>query len=163
MPAMKVPDSVRIRRADHTDPSIAGAIHAVQIDAYAQEAALLGATHFPPLSRTVDDIRTSRETFFAAYRRDQMVGAISIQADPTRQRQQICSLVVAPECQRQGIARQLLAELLRLHAADIVTVHTGVRNAPALALYGQFDFVAGRRWHVGPDHLELVELQRTPR
>lgn len=155
--------SIRIRRADHTDPSVAREIHAVQVAAYAQEATLLGVARLPPLTRTVDDLRALDETFRAAYSGDQMVGAISVQADPAERRQHICSLVVAPGFQRQGIARALLAEIQRLHAADVITVHTGAKNTPALALYAQFGFVEGRRWQVGPQCLELVELQRTPR
>lgn len=155
--------SIRIRRADHADPSIAAAIHTVQVAAYAQEATLLGVAHLPPLTRTVDDLRALDEVFLAAYSGEQLVGAISVHAEAADRRQHICSLVVAPGFQRQGIGRKLLAEALRLHPADILTVHTGALNTPALALYAQFGFVMGRRWHAGPERLELVELRRTPR
>jgi hypothetical protein len=53
---------------DHTSPAIASQIHRVQMLACAQEARLLGAVDFPPLRRTVEDIRTCDEEFFAATR-----------------------------------------------------------------------------------------------
>lgn len=59
-------NAVRVCRVDHTTPSVAREIHSVQIDAYTQEAELLGTANFPPLSRTVDDIRTSPEVFLGA-------------------------------------------------------------------------------------------------
>ena len=46
---------------------MAARIHAVQIAAYQQEAALLGVSDFPPLARTVEDIMGSRELFFRAF------------------------------------------------------------------------------------------------
>ena len=46
---------------------MAARIHAVQIAAYQQEAALLGVSDFPPLARTVEDIMGSRDLFFRAF------------------------------------------------------------------------------------------------
>jgi ribosomal protein S18 acetylase RimI-like enzyme len=154
--------AVRVRRVDHTTPSVAREIHSVQIDAYTQEAELLGTANFPPLSCTVDDIRTSQEEFFVAYHGEDLAGSISVQPEREYSGTNISSLVVAPPYQRRGIARQLMAEVLRLYAADILTVQTAAKNDPALTLYAQLGFVEYRRWRVGPESLELVKLRRFP-
>jgi len=41
----------------------------------------------------------------------------------------------------------------------IFSVSTGVKNAPALALYKEFGFVAYRYGTIGPEALELVKLR----
>jgi ribosomal protein S18 acetylase RimI-like enzyme len=155
-------NAVRVRRVDHTTPSVAREIHSVQKDAYTQEAELLGTANFPPLRCTVDDIRNSAEEFFVAYDGENLVGSISVQPEQEYPGRNISSLVVAPQYQRRGIARQLMAEVLRLCAADVLTVQTAARNEPALTLYARLGFVECRRWRVGPESLELVKLRRFP-
>ena len=49
--------------------------------AYAQEAQLLGAVDFPPLKRTVEEVRSSTEEFLAAFIGDAMVGVVSVWPD----------------------------------------------------------------------------------
>ena len=44
------------------------------------------------------------------------------------------SLVVAPQLQRRGIGRALMAAVLDAHESKGLTVQTGAKNAPALAL-----------------------------
>jgi hypothetical protein len=65
----------------HTDAAIAAQIHSVQMAAYAQEAALLGVTNFPPLERMVDDICQSSESFLGAFEGQTLVGAMSTKPD----------------------------------------------------------------------------------
>ena len=118
--------TVLVCRVDHASESIARDIHAVQMSAYAQEAKLLGVIDFPPLSCTVDDIRTSHEEFLVAYCGDQLVGSISVQsARGQKVSKSICWLVVAPAFQRRGIAKQLLAKVLHVYGAYAITVQTG--------------------------------------
>lgn len=150
----------RIEPVDHSVLAIARQLHAVQMSAYAQEAQLLGATYFPPLERTVDDVRTSREEFVAAFLEDEIVGAVSVWPDPEGLGVNIASLVVAPQYHRRGIGRQLLAAVLARLGDGVVTVQTGARNEPALALYAQAGFVELRRWMVGREPLEVVKLYR---
>ncbi len=154
--------TVRVCRVNHTLPSIAAEIHSVQTRAYTQEAALLGAVNFPPLRRTVDDVRTSLEEFLVAYHGDLTVGVIGFQSEPACQAINISSLVVAPPYQRQGIARRLVAEVLRMYSDLGLTVQTGARNHPALALYAQLGFTHFRQWRAASDDVELVELRRAP-
>jgi GNAT superfamily N-acetyltransferase len=153
---------VHVVRVDHASESIARDIHAAQMSAYAQEAKLLGVIDFHPLRRTVEDIRTSYEEFIAAYCGEQLVGAISVQSALGQVCKSICSLVVSPEHQRHGIARQLLATVLRSYGHEPLAVQTGAKNRPALSLYTQFGFLEYQRWLVGQEPLELVELRRPP-
>ena len=151
---------LRLEQVNHSSLDTARQIQRVQMLAYAQEAKLLGAIDFPPLRRTVEDIRACREEFFAAMMGGELVGAISVWPDPEGMGMNIASLVVAPAFQRRGVARQLLAEVLRRYGAGSLTVQTGARNEPALSLYTQSGFVELRRWFVGPERLELVKLHR---
>ena len=155
-------NTVLVLRVDHASESIARDIHTVQMSAYAQEAKLLRAIDFPPLRCTVDDIRTSYEEFWAAYYGEQLVGSISVQSARGQVSKSICSLVVAPAFQRRGIAKQLMAKILHLYGGHGLTVQTGATNVPALNLYTQFGFLEYRRWPVGHEPLELVELRYLP-
>lgn len=150
----------RIEVVDHRMPATARQLHTVQMLAYAQEARLLGALYFPPLERTVEDLRTSPEEFLAAFVGDEIVGAVSVWPDEEGMGTNIASLVVAPEFQRRGIGRSLMAAVLAVHAGGELTVQTGAKNSPALALYAQMGFVELRRWLVGREPLELVKLRR---
>lgn len=153
---------MRIELVDHSVAGIAKQIHAVQMAAYAQEAELLGAIYFPPLERTVEEVRTSAETFLAAFVDAEMVGAVSISPDQEGRGMNIASLVVAPQFQRRGIGAALTGGILAEHGSGEVTVQTGAKNLPALALYSQAGFVELRRWLVGREPLELVKLRRPP-
>jgi ribosomal protein S18 acetylase RimI-like enzyme len=151
-----------IELVDHRAPAIARQLHAVQMSAYAQEARLLGAVYFPPLECTVEDLQNSDEEFLAAFVGGEIVGATSTRPDEEGMGTNISSLVVAPQFQRRGIARGLLAAVLAAHGGEL-TVQTGARNWPALALYAQVGFVELRRWLFGPEPLELIKLRRLER
>ena len=69
-----------IQVIEHRERATARAIHAVQMVAYAQEAALLGVTYFPPLEETPEDIMAADATFLGAQVGDALAGALSIEA-----------------------------------------------------------------------------------
>ena len=150
----------RIERVDHSQLSVARQLHAVQMIAYAQEAKLLGAIYFPPLERTVDEVRATGESFLAAFIGNELVGAVSVWPDPEGIGMNIASLVVCPQFQRQGIGTTLVASVLAEHGNGEVTVQTGSKNLPALSVYARAGFVEFRRWFVGREPLELVKLRR---
>jgi len=151
-----------LAKADQRSQVIAEQIHRVQMLAYTQEARLLGAIDFPPLRRTVEDIRTCDEEFFVAMVGEELVGAISVWPDPDGTGMNVASLVVAPSFQRRGIGRRLMTEVVQRYGDGALTVQTGARNEPALKLYSQLGFAEIRRWLVGREPLELVKLLRTP-
>jgi len=141
---------------------IAQQLHAVQMIAYAQEAKLLGAIYFPPLERTVDEVRATDDVFLAALLSEELVGAVSVWPDPEGMGMNISSLVVTPQFQRRGIGAALMASVLATHGNGAITVQTGAKNLPALSLYARAGFTELRRWFVGREPLELVKLLRTP-
>jgi ribosomal protein S18 acetylase RimI-like enzyme len=143
---------------DHRVLANAQRLHGLQMAAYAQEAALLGARYFPPLQHTVEDIQSGCETYWAALEHSTLIGALGLEQDSGVLH--IASLVVSPASQRQGVARALMLALLEQHGAQTITVQTGARNLPALALYAQFGFIETQRWLIGSEPLELIELQR---
>ena len=129
-----------IRLVDQHDPEMAARLHAVQMAAYAQEARLIGARHFPPLEQTVHDVQVSAEQYFAAFDDETLVGAVSIGRDEELEAQNIVSLVVSPARQREGIASSLMETLLENYGTGQITVQTAAKNLPALALYAKIWF-----------------------
>jgi ribosomal protein S18 acetylase RimI-like enzyme len=147
-----------IHRVNHQIDSVAVQIHCIQMASYAQEARLLGVSHFAPLMRTANDIKQGAETFIAEFSGNQMVGVIGV--EPENESICIASTVVLPDFQRRGIAKRLLASVMHDQGGKRLTVQTAAKNIPAIALYLQAGFVQTRRWFVGPESLELVELVR---
>ena len=152
----------RIEPLQHRDAATAGRLHAVLMPAYEQEAALLGLRHCPPLARNSDDVQRSSDMYFGALRGDELLGAISIGPDDEPGQLCITMLVVHPAHQRQGAARALLAEVLRLGQTQVFAVATGAANTPALALYREFGFVAYRHGVMGGASVPIVKLRRKP-
>lgn len=148
-----------ITTIDNTDDKIAEDIKAVQYASYLQEARLLGAIWFPPLEKTVADIQRAPDRFFGAYIGNVLVGVASMERFDSQSPAAISSMTVTPKYQRRGVARALLATLLETEI-HTVTVSTGARNAPALALYAAFGFEIFKYRTVGEEQLELVELKR---
>lgn len=134
-------------------------IHRVLHDAYVGEAALIEAEDFPPLRRTLDDVMSSDNQFFA-FRRDDTVCAI-IELEPSLQSgvdgTVIASLGVSPHAFRQGMGRALVEHAL-LIANRKVVVSTAERNQPAIHLYESQGFSVRRRY-TAPDGTALVELE----
>jgi ribosomal protein S18 acetylase RimI-like enzyme len=154
--------SVRIVPIDHHDLDNARRIHAVQMLAYAQEAELLQARHFPPLERTPADIQASQERFLAAVVDETLYGSIGLEPEDEPDHLTITSLVVSPAYQRRGVGRLLLAAVIRECAGSTLSASTGARNVPALALYRALGFVEHGRCTVGAEALELVTVRRAP-
>ncbi|WP_090685961.1 GNAT family N-acetyltransferase [Paraburkholderia phenazinium] len=152
--------SILVSTIDNSNEKIAEEIQVVQYAAYLQEAKLLDATWFPPLERTAADIRRSTDRFFGAYIDEVLIGVASIESSDAQTPPSISSLTVLPQYQRRGAARQLLSTLLAAAGTQVVTVSTGARNEPALALYSTFGFVPFRYRTVGEEQLQLVELKR---
>ena len=153
--------SIRVEPVNHSSVPEALRIHALQMAAYLQEAELIGAMDFPPLSLTVEDLQFSPGQFFGAYIGAHFVGSTSIELRGEG-RVDISSFVVAPERHRQGVGRALLRYLTKRHCGDRLEVQTAALNYPAIALYLQGGFVEVRRWLVGARPLELVALRRYP-
>ncbi len=118
---------------------IAQKMHCVFQVSYAVEAKLLGAEEFfPPLKRTVADLQKSDTQFYGYWKQHSLAAVIELKKEPTSTHVQ--SLIVDPLYFRQGIGRKLLEFAERI-ASGVITVETGLANAPACALYENFGFV----------------------
>ena len=147
-----------IQPLDHRQRAVAEQIHAVMRPAYAQEAQLLQAQHFPPLGTTVEDVQRSVEFHLGAWSGDTLQGVVSVGPDDEPDQLCIGMLVVHPSAQRQGIARALMQDALRRGAGMVYAVATGAANAPALALYRELGFVAYRQGSMGTAHMGMTQL-----
>jgi ribosomal protein S18 acetylase RimI-like enzyme len=128
--------------------------------AYAQEARLLQIEDFPPVDRTVDDIRTSDDFHLGAWVGEHLAGVLSIGPDDEPRQLCITGLVVRPDRQRAGVGRALLEDALARGQGMAFAVSTAAGNTPALALYQALGFVPYRYGVVGAKALPLVKLRR---
>ncbi len=141
---------------------MAESIIAVLRPAYAQESLLLGVTDFPPLRRTAANVADSDDFHLGAWVGDTLAGVLVLGRDDEPDQLCIGTLVVHPSHQRRGVARALMHDLLQRTAGMTLVVATGAANAPALALYVSFGFMAYRRGVVGDAQIPLVKLRRPP-
>lgn len=154
--------NTRVHPADHRDRAVAAGIHAVQMAAYTLEAALLGARRFPPLDVNIDDIQRGAERFIVAFDNGTIIGAIGVEPGASPNELLIGSLVVAPDRWREGIGRRLVRAVIDANPTTPLTVSTGVKNTPGLALYAACGFVEYGREARGEDRIEVVLLRRAP-
>ncbi|MGV3661561.1 MAG: GNAT family N-acetyltransferase [Prosthecobacter sp.] len=151
-------DGPYITEATMAGPSVAAQIHAVAQAAYALEADRIGVAcdDFPPLRESLDELRQSSDSFLVFCAAGSIIGALSF--DRTTNAVVITRLVVSPSHLRQGIAKALLAELVRrLTPGERLTVSTAQANAPALALYRRFGFKTTRA-SISAEGIPLVHL-----
>lgn len=104
---------LEIAQADVTQ---AAEILALQKLAYRSEAEIYGDWSIPPLTKTLEEIRTdfSRMTFLVAHRSGRILGSVRASQDGG-----CCSigrLIVHPEEQGKGIGTRLMSEVESGHA-----------------------------------------------
>lgn len=120
---------------------------------YKVEAELIGASDFPPLRRTLENIQSSTANFLAVAQLGELVAlaeldnrneSFSSERAPDEEVIEEClfidSFVVSPDKFRQGLGAVLLGAILRRGGAEIIIVDTSVRNGPAIALYKKAGF-----------------------
>lgn len=140
------------------DDGLARGVLALQREAYAVEAALIGSDGIPALTETLDQLREAGETWLGCFDGVGLSGAVAwrLLDDGTVD---ICRLVVAPRAFRAGVATALLDELDRRHPANPMIVSTGSANKPALELYHRRGFRPVRQREAAPGLL-VTELAR---
>jgi ribosomal protein S18 acetylase RimI-like enzyme len=140
---------VEVVTLDLSDGAVASALLALQRQAYAIEAQLIGSADIPPLRETLDELRGCGETFLGAFADGRLVGAVSwrLVGDTL----DIHRLVVDPVCFRRGIGRTLVGAALAAEpSAAHAIVQTGADNEPARALYHDFGFERVDELEVAP-------------
>jgi GNAT superfamily N-acetyltransferase len=148
-------DWLPLRAADH-----ATEISKLSLQAYGREAALLGASDFPPLRETSLDVQASTHQFYAAGHADQLCGAVEVIVGESYL--ELSRLVVGDGFLRRGVASFMLEKLLSENRDVLWRVDTAQANAPALALYAGFGFVEVWHW-TSSEGYELVGLDRVSR
>jgi ribosomal protein S18 acetylase RimI-like enzyme len=140
------------------DDDLAREVLALQREAYAVEAALIGSDGIPALTETLEQLRDAGEAWLGVFDAAGLCGAVAWQRldDETID---ICRLIVAPRAFRGGVATALLDELDRRFPASPMIVSTGSANEPALALYRRRGFHPVRQREAAPG-LMVTELAR---
>lgn len=151
---------LQIHPIDHRRPAEALALHRLLQAAYTEEARLIGVAHFPPLSRTVDDIVQSSSHFFGCREAGALIAAVELADQPTETGAVgIDSLAVLPSHFRRGLATALMAHVAAMPGLTHLSVSTASKNVPAIDLYSKLGFhVAGTSRHAGG--IDLVHLER---
>ncbi|ROS05444.1 acetyltransferase (GNAT) family protein [Sinobacterium caligoides] len=143
----------------HRKLAIATQIQPLMRRAYLHEAKIIGVEDFPPLHRTVSDIQQADTLFYGAWQQQQLAAVIEF--EETEQQLNIDSLVVEPDCFRQGLASQLLTLSRQLAGGRPLHVETSANNIPAIALYQRHGFTRYRQWSMSPQ-IDLVALTTEP-
>ena len=125
-------------RLDHHDDSIVSKIHAVFQQAYRKEAELIGALDFPPLKRTLRDLKATHALFFGCWKDDELSAVTEITSQGSEL--SIDGLVVDPSHFRKGLASEMLRFVLDSLEWKTAVVETAEANRPAIALYEKFGF-----------------------
>jgi ribosomal protein S18 acetylase RimI-like enzyme len=131
-------------------------IHRLSKSAYKIEAELLGVTEFPPLNRTVYEILNSSSQFFGCIKNNELMAAVEIE-NTGDHHINIASLVVSPDCFRQGLGRRLVLWTLEHITWGIATVSTADANIPAIRLYEKLGFQKSSQHQVDED-ITIVTL-----
>jgi GNAT superfamily N-acetyltransferase len=142
-------------------PGHAGEALTVQRAAYVTEAQHYNAPHIPPLTETVDDLRTDLVTGVlarGAWVGTRLVGCVRGRVDG--ERMEVARFVVAPDMQGRGIGAALL-DALEAAAPPEVRVFwlvTGAASDGNLRLYGRSGYVVvGNRTDAVGVPLALLE------
>ena len=153
-----MPDRPPAVRAFVLDDGLAGRVLALQREAYAVEAALIGSDGIPAITETLEQLHAAGESWLGSFDAGGLNGAVAWRRldDGTLD---ICRLVVAPRAFRQGVATALLDELDRRFPGSPMMVSTGSANEPALALYRRRGFRPIREREAAPG-LRVTELAR---
>ena len=143
---------------DLADESIARSVLALQREAYAVEADLIGSDGIPQLTETLDELRAAGLEWLGVFDGKGLSGAVSwaVLGDGTVD---IHRLIVAPRAFRRGVASALLDALDARYPERPMLVSTGRANEPARTLYRRRGFTVVRDREAIPG-LWVTELER---
>ncbi|CAM4132700.1 GNAT family N-acetyltransferase [Pseudoalteromonas byunsanensis] len=133
-----------ITKLKHHDERTAKQIWSVLQSAYRVEAKLIGREDFPPLFRTVADIKAAKSDYYGYVESNDIAAVIEIEI--VKQHLEIHSLVVDPRHFRKGIADKLMHFVLNEFDVTSAMVETAVVNNPAIRLYKKHGFIERDRF-----------------
>ena len=133
-----------VNKLDNSNEEVAKQIFTVFQNSYKVEAQLIGTCNFPPLSRSIKDIKNSETLFYGFYENECIAGVIEV-AKKSKYLE-IDSLTVDPNYFKKGIAGKLINYVLGAFEFTEARVETAVANKPAINLYKKHGFVEFKRW-----------------
>ena len=133
-----------INKLDNSNEDVGNKIFKVFQNSYKVEAQLINASNFPPLSRSIKDIKNSETLFYGFYENGCIAGVIEVVVKGNQL--EIDSLTVDPKYFKKGIAGQLISYILDLFEFTEAIVETAVANDPAINLYKKYGFVEFKQW-----------------
>ena len=119
-----------IKKLEHYNEITAQQIFTVFQNSYKIEAQLIGTLDFPPLRRSIDDIKNSTTQFYSFIEKGCNAAIIEIEVEGNHL--DINSLTVDPKYFRKGIASKLLSYILTIIDFSEARVETAVVNLPAI-------------------------------
>ena len=150
-----------IKPLDQKQIGISQKIYDIFQVSYAVEAALLKCDNFPPLSRSVEAIKSTKSGFYGYFMHQSIAAVIELEEKPDHVH--VRSLTVDPEYFRQGIGFKLLQFVLDNFNAELITVETGYDNHPAVQFYLNFGFKKNKVWmtEVGIEKISFTLLRKS--
>ncbi|MDO6518498.1 GNAT family N-acetyltransferase [Zobellia uliginosa] len=146
-----------IERLENNNIEVSQKIRSVFQASYKIEAELLNAIDFPPLKRPLESYIDSETEFFGYIKGKELAGVVEIKSND--EFTHICSLVVAPDFFKQGIASALIKFVFNTFDSQLFIVETGLENGPATALYKKFHFKEVKQWNT--DHgVRKIKFER---
>ncbi|MED3941566.1 GNAT family N-acetyltransferase [Priestia megaterium] len=142
---------------EHQRVDIALQIVAVQVEAYQEEARLIGFSDIPQLTESKEDIMKSKEVFIGEMIEGKLAGVLSFEIK--NERLTICRLVVRPRYFRKGVGSRLLTHVFQRYSKCEYIVSAAERNTPAIKLYEAHRFSIIKRT-AAADNLVLVTMKR---
>jgi ribosomal protein S18 acetylase RimI-like enzyme len=147
---------MRISQLNHHNQQLACQIWQLFQSAYKIEAQILGLQNFPPLNRSVRQIREAPTSFFGGWQESALVAAAEVESVSVSHFH-INGFGVSPDHFRKGYGSQLLTGLLDALVWKKITVSTAVANTPALHLYQKYGFLPQEKWTT-PDNFQMITL-----
>ncbi len=144
-----------IKLLNHQEPHIAEEILAVSLASYQVEAKVIGASRFPPLDETVDDIMESDNLFYAYMDDERIAGVMEMEREDSGWT--MARIVVLPAFFRRGIGSSLVAYGAENYQP--CRVSTAVNNLPAIALYEKHGFIKSPITRAVTPEITIVSLE----
>lgn len=133
-----------VTKLENSNGEVAKQIFTVFQRSYKIEAQLIGTVDFPPLLRSINDIKNSETQFYGFIENECIAAVIEIVME--NKQLEINSLTVDPKYFRQGIAGRLISYILENMDFSQAIVETAAINLPAIQLYKKYGFVEFKKW-----------------
>ncbi len=145
----------KIRRLDQSDLSVSQDILGLFHRAYQIEAEIICVEDFPPLNRTLENIRVTNSVFTGLFENAILTAVSETQIEGNILF--IDGFVVDPQFFRKGFGSQLLRFILDECHCETAFVETAAANKPAVRFYKRFGFTKTDSWEAA-EGMQLVKL-----